>query len=141
MRHKYTLQDGIRNHAEWVLSHYHEDKRQMEQYRQETMPSGTANYGATGGGSSGPGDPTGRAAEKLLTSQYLITTERNIKAVERALKRCDETDMRLIELIYWDKKYNATGAGEVAGLKQNGTYKRINKILVAVALEMGLIYI
>lgn len=140
MKYKYTLQDGIKNQAEWTLSHYHEDKRQLEEYKRDNMPTCTASYsGMSGGG--GPSDPTGRTVERLMTSQYLITTERNIKAVERALKQCDETDARLIDLVYWQQRYNAVGAGEVVGLRQNGTYKRINKILVKVALEMGLIYI
>lgn len=139
-KYKFSLSPKARKQAEWALESYHEDLRQLERYKLDLMPSGTANYNFTGGGrSSEPGTPTENIAIKFLTSAYILNTERCIKAVDRVLEYCDDTDKKMIELVYWSKTYTIEGAGRRANLSRSAAYYRINDILCAVALEMGLV--
>lgn len=139
-KYKFSLSAPVKSYVEWQLEHYHEDKRQLEQYKLDLMPAATANYNFNGGGrSSEPGNPTERAAIKMLTNPYILNTERSINAIEAVLSRCDETDIKIITMVYWKRTHTVSGAGMKAGLSQSGTYLRINKILCTVALELGLI--
>ena len=138
MKYKPSLSPKIKGYVEWQLEHYHEDKRQLRESRQAIMPSCTANYSGMSGG-SGPSDPTGQAAERLLMSQYIQTTERNIGAVERTLLGCDECTMKLIDLVYWRRTHTVAGAAMKCHIGKTAAYDRINGVLCLLALEMGLI--
>ena len=141
-KYKFELSPKIRGYIEWQLEHYHEDKKQIEQYKQQLMPSITASYSLVGGiQSGGTSDPTAQAALKMATSPYILETERCIKAIDKALSLCDETDIKLIDLVYWKRSYTISGAGYKAGLAKTSTYQRINKILGAIALELRLVNI
>lgn len=140
MRYKYSLNPKIKGYVEWQLEHYAEDKKQLEQYKQSMIPSITPGYSLTGGTQSGgTSNPTEAAGLRMATNPYIISTERSIKAIDTVLEKCDATDLKLINLVYWTQSFTVIGAGERVGLKQNGAYKRINKILTRIALEMGLI--
>ena len=142
MRYRFTLQPRLRNTAIWTLEHYHEDKRQMEDYKKQFIPSGTAPYSPTGGINAGePGRPTENAALKIASSPYLRTMEWNIAAVERALDKLDEIDLNIIDMVYWKKSHTVEGAGMKVGLSRRAAYDHINNILCRVALEMGLVNI
>ena len=137
---KYTLTPKIRGFVEWQLEHYLEDRRNMENFRDSLIPSGTAQYGGIGGGhGSGVSNPTERAGIKLATNPYILHMERSCKAIENALKHCDSVDMRLIDLIYWKRSHTVTGAGIEIGLTKTPAYYRVNKILCRIAKEMGFI--
>ena len=138
MKYKPSLSPKIKGYVEWQLEHYHEDKRQLNEYKQSMMPTCTANYSGMSGG-SGPSDPTGQAAERLLMSQYIQTTERNIAAVERTLLDCDECTMKLIDLVYWRRTHTVEGAGNKVGMSTATAYRRVNGVLCLLAMEMGLV--
>jgi len=139
-KYKFSLSAPVKSYVEWQLEHYHEDKRQLEQYRLDLMPSATSNYNFNGGGrSSEPGNPTERAAIRMLTNPYILNTMRCIEAIEKTLDQCDDTDKKLIELIYWRKTHTAAGEGMVSHLSQTGVYTRLNRIHYLIALEFGLI--
>lgn len=142
MRYKFSLQPRPRNTAIWTLEHYHEDKRQMEDYKKQFIPSGTSPYSLTGGIKAGEaGRPTENAALKIASSPYLRTTEWNIAAVERALGNLDEIDIKIVDMVYWKKSHTVEGAGMKVGLSRRAAYDHINSILCRVALEMGLMSI
>ncbi len=77
----------------------------------------------------------------MLTNPYILSTERSCLAIERALVDCDNTDMKLIELIYWKRDHTVAGAGEKVGLTRSPTFAWVNIILCRIALEMGLVNI
>lgn len=130
----------MKSYVEWQLEHYHEDKRQLEQYRLELMPASTANYNFNGGGrSSEPGNPTERAAIKMATNPYILATERSIRAIEAVMERCDETDIKLITMVYWRRTHTVEGAAMNAHCSTNTAYAHIDKILVRIAAELGYI--
>ena len=138
MKYKFSLSLKIKGFVEWQLEHYHEDKRQLNEYKQSMMPTCTANYSGMSGG-SGPSDPTGSATERILMSQYIQTTERSIAAVERTLSACDECTLRLIDLVYWRRTHTVVGAAIKCHIGKTAAYDRINGALCLLALEMGLV--
>jgi len=140
LKTKFYLIQPVRDYIEWELEHYHENKRQLEEYKMDMIPSCVATYSlAQSSNHSETTDTTAQRAIKLATSPYILNTERNVKAIEAILAKCDDTDKKLINMVYWKRAYNIEGAGMVAGLSRAGAYKRVNKIIFGVALEMGLI--
>ena len=140
MKYKYTLTTRIRGYVEWEIEHYHDNKKQLEECREQVMPSCTTNYSeAQSSNHSGTTDTTAKAAIKLATAPYILTLEISTKAIEKTLERCDSTDLELLDLVYWKRTHTITGAGMKTRLSTAGAYNRINNILVTVALEMGLI--
>lgn len=139
-RYKFSLTQKIRDYVEWRLEHYHEDKKQLEQYKNDMIPSATNSYSMTGGVSRGSvSQPTENIAIRMATSPYILATERSCADIERALSRFDKIDMQLIDLVYWKRSYTIIGAGEKVGLAKSDAYAHINKILGVIALEMGLV--
>ena len=139
-KYKFSLNPKIKGYIEWQLEHYLEDKKALEEYKRDLIASPVQGYSQTGGIRTGDiSNPTERDGIKLATNPYILSVERTIKAIESALDQCDQTDKKLVDLVYWRRSHTIIGAGEQVGLKQNGAYKRINKNLVKIALEMGLI--
>lgn len=140
-RYKFSLNTTTKNYVEWTLQHYREDKRQLEEHKQDMMPSTTQNYIADVVQSSNISNTTEAIGIKLVTTPYIITTERNIRAIERVLERCDNKDKELIDLVYWRQTYTTEGAAIKLDIPRRTAYRKINNILCWVALEMGLVNI
>lgn len=138
-RYKFSLNLKIKSYVIWCLQHYREDKKQLEEYKQDLMPATTQNYSADVVQSSNISNTTELMGIKLATNQYIITTERNIVAVERVLERCDAEDKQLIELVYWRQLYTIKGAAIKMNMHHATAYRKINNILCWMALEMGII--
>ena len=138
MRYKFTLKPQIKATVEWELSSYREDKRQLEKVKRDLIPSGVQGYSLTAGVDGGDSKrSTEDVAMKIISAPYIRRLEINVEAIERALARFDNLDMKLIELIYWRKEYTAEGAGMIVGIQKSAVYQRLNKILGCVAFEMG----
>lgn len=126
----------IRGMIEWHLQHYHEDKRQLEQAKKDLIPSYTAKYDADPV-KSGVSDTTADTAIKLATSPYILSLERSIKAIDFVMTNCDETDLMLIDLVYWRRSHTVSGAADKCHLSKTAAYNRIEKIFVQIAKELG----
>jgi len=141
-KYKFDLSIQAKDTVEWLLERYHEDKRQLEQYKTDMIPSPTASYSQTGGTSGGDvSNPTESIAIRIVTSPYILWTERNCKAIERVLNQLSDTDKQLIDLVYWKKTYNVIGAGKKIGLEKSDAYAHINNVLGLMALEIGIVNI
>jgi len=141
-KYKFDLSPEVKVTVEWTLGRYHEDKRELERYKNDLIPSATAGYSLSGGTSKGgTSNPTENIGIKLATSPYILWTERNCAAVERVLGMLDDSDKRLIDLVYWKRAYGIVGAGTKVGLAKTDAYKHINNILGLLALEMGCVNI
>jgi RinA family phage transcriptional activator len=136
--YKFDLNPRIKSYVEWQLEHYHEDKKQLEEIKSAMMPQITTSYG-TGGHGNSISTPTEDAAMRMATNAYIQSTERSVRAIEHTLQRCDTTSRTLIDIVYWRRTMTVTGAATKCNLSPSGAYNRINKILTAVAFEMGLI--
>lgn len=141
-KYKFDLTSEVKATVEWILGRYHEDKRQLEIYKNDMMPSVTAGYSLTSGVSGGGvSNPTESIGMKMATSPYIHWTERNCSAIERVLDGLSEIDRNLIDLVYWKKSYNIMGAGFRVGLSASKAYAHINNILGLVAMEIGVVNI
>jgi RinA family phage transcriptional activator len=141
-KYKFSLTPQIKGYVEWQLEHFHEDRKQLEQYKRDMIPSPVQSYSLTGGvQSGGTSNPTEKIGMRIANSAYILTTEKSVDAIEKVLSRCDPTDLKLIDLVYWQKAYTMHGAGMKAGLSERGAYYRINNILCMLAVEMGMVRI
>jgi len=140
-KNQYYLPHKIKNYVEWQLEHYYSDKAALADYKSGFMPNGVSSLSPTGGVKTGTSDPTARSAISLATNAYIASTERSLAAIEAALKRCDATDIKLITLVYWKRTHTVEGAAMVANTTTWPAYRRINKMLYRIAMEMGVINI
>lgn len=122
----------------WELEHYPENKRQLEQYRNDII---TAKDYTIDGQPCGTdtGDPTVRKVEQLENSAYIKQAERTIAAIERVLKRLPPEKIKAIDLMYWRGTHTATGAGVEIGAGKTTIYDWINNITEQIAKELGFI--
>jgi RinA family phage transcriptional activator len=141
MKYKFSLSPRVKGMAEWVLEHYYENKKNLEQYKIDLIPSAIQQISLTHISKTQDGRPAEDTAVRIATSQYVLHAEKSIQAVERVLERCNDTDKRLVDLVYWKGTYSVVGAAQKVSLSPTGAYKRINGILCAVALEMGYVNI
>lgn len=158
MRYRFVLSPRVRGMIEWSLEHYHENKESLEAYKNDMVPSIIQKYPQYKKGENNKenifsgvdpsmihGTDTGRPTEevgmKIATSPYVLHTERCIRAVDKALEICDETDKQLIDLVYWKHSYTVIGAAQKVGLTKTPAYNRINNILCFIGLELGFINI
>lgn len=137
-KYTFSLSQHVKDWVEWRLIHYHEDKRQFEEYRNDMIPNATPSYSLTGGVQGGYiSKPTENSAMRMVTSQYLLIIEQTVSAIDRVLNCCDKTDIDLIDLVYWKRSHTVPGAGMIVSLSRSEAYYRINNILCLLALEMG----
>lgn len=138
MRYKFSLPSEIKATVEWQLRYYREDKRQLNEIKRDMIPSGVQGYSLTAGVDGGEATrTTENIAMKMVSAPYIRRLEITIDAIDRALERMDETDKKLIELVYWRKEYTPEGAGLIVGIAKSAVYQRINKILGLIAFELG----
>ena len=140
MKYKFDLSPGVKRVAEWELRNYRDNARQLEAYKADMIPSPVKVISPTSGVSGGgAGRDTEDVAMRILSSPYLRRLEQSVEGIGRALRLMDETDLELIRLVYWDSTFTVYGAAPKVGLSVTGAYARINKILAAVAYELGLV--
>lgn len=92
--YKFDLTPQIKGYVEWQLEHYREDKRELEEYKRDLIPSATLGYSFSPGGGSAE-RTTEDVAVRIETNAYVEQLERSCKAIERALSYLGELDMRL----------------------------------------------
>ena len=138
MRYKFSLPSEIKATVEWQLRYYREDKRQLNEIKRDMIPSGVQGYSLTAGVDGGEATRTTEdIAIKMVSAPYIRRLEITIDAIDRALKFMDETDKKLIELVYWRNEYTPEGAGLIVGISRSAVYLRLNKILGLIAFELG----
>lgn len=141
-KYKFKLEERVKGYCEWQLEHYHSNKQELDTYLKQSMPSSTPQYGNSGG-SRGEGEsrPTEQLGIKLSTDRYINSLEQSTKAVERVISKLSDNDRRLVELVYWNGGYTIEGAGLKVGYGKSAAYEHINRVLCALALELGLVSI
>ena len=137
MRYKFDLSPAIKATVEWQLQYYREDKRQLEEYKRNLIPSATPAYSTDPVVSHEAHRTTEDITMRIISSPYLRRLEQSCAAIDRVLSNLDDTSKRLIDLVYWRREYTVEGAGMKIGLGKSAAYQRINKILGCIAYEMG----
>lgn len=137
-KYKYSMSPRVKSMVEWQLEHYWQDKQNLEQFWRDSLPSATPNYSGMPGGSE-----VGRNAEdtalRIISSPYVAQTERSVKAIDKVLSAANETDKRLVRLVYWQQAYTVEGAANALHMNRATAYRHLNDVLQKIALELGYI--
>ena len=138
MKYKFSIPQKIKSTVEWQLEHYKEDRRQLDEYWRDMIPSPTQGYSLTAGVDGGEvSRSTENVTFRIMSSPYLRWLELSCRAIETVLANMDEIDRKLVELVYWKREFTVEGAGMVLNLSKSSAYRHINTILTAIAHEMG----
>ena len=138
---KSTLAEPIRDYTIWILKHYSQTKAELEAYKNSLIPSPITKYNAEPGGSAGEHRPTEMLAYKLMTDVYGRNQEQVIHALDSVLAQTDPDTRKLIDLLYWKNTHSIEGAALVLNWSRKTAYNKLNAVLTAIALELGLITI
>lgn len=136
-KYEASLEKRLKEFIEWELEHYPENKRQLEEYKRDMIPSATPAYSLAAGGHSGESRPTENISLKILSDQYVMHTARTVEAIERVLSRINKEDYKLINLVYWKGSHSISGAALDSHMSKSAAYRRLNAIITALAKEMG----
>ena len=123
----------------WQLEHYQTNRAQLESIKRDLIPSPTPTYGGSEGHSTEAHRTTEDITIQISSSAYVRNLEHTVKAIQYVIDRLDDTDLRLIELVYFRGSHTVDGAAMIVNLSSRTAYRHINNVLTAVALELGLI--
>ena len=136
---KSILQPRVRDFVAWQLEHYPSNLAQLESVKRDLIPSPTPTYGGSEGHSSEAHRTTEDVVFQISSSAYVRQLEQTVSAIRYVIDRLDDTDLRLIELVYFKGTHTVDGAAMIVNLSSRTAYRHINNVLTAVAMELGLI--
>ena len=136
---KSILQPRIRDFVAWQLEHYPSNRSQLESIKRDLIPSPTPTYGGSEGHSTEAHRTTEDITIQISSSAYIRQLEQTVAAIRYVVDRLDMTDLQLVELVYFKGTHTVEGAAIIVGLSRTAAFNHINKVLTAVALELGLI--
>jgi len=136
---KSILQPRVRDFVAWQLEHYPSNRSQLESIKRDMIPSPTPTYGGSEGHSTEAHRTTEDIMVQISSSAYVRNLEQTVKAIQYVIDRLNDTDLRLIELVYFKGTHTVDGAAMIVNLSGRTAYRHINRVLTAVALELGLI--
>lgn len=138
-KQKTKLDDRLKNWVGWLLERYWQDKKSVEQYWKDNIPSPTPVY-TDGKAVGNTGRKTENTALHIGSMEYVTRVERDCKSIERVLKTLDETDTELIGMVYW-RSYKVERAAQELHMSKATAHRHINAVLFDIAVEMGYITI
>ena len=136
---KSILQPRVRDFVAWQLEHYPSNRSQLESIKRDLIPSPTPTYGGSEGHSNEAHRTTEDITIQISSSAYIRQLEQTVAAIRYVVDRLDMTDLQLVELVYFKGTHTVEGAAIIVGLSRTAAFNHINKVLTAVALELGLI--
>ena len=92
MRYKFNIPHHIKDWCEWQLKYYRESKMQLEQLKNEMIPSAVPKYSESIGSSEAT-RTTEDVAMKILSSPYIRQLEITVDGITRALDSLDDIDI------------------------------------------------
>jgi RinA family phage transcriptional activator len=129
---------AVFRYVEHELFNYAETKQQIKELQQNIIESTPFAETIPGGGHIS--DPTARKAIKLVTSTAIARMERNVRAIDRAMKLLPEQHQMLFELKYQQGKSMARVCDEIPA-SERSYFRWRKEIVEVVAREMGLVNI
>ena len=132
------LNRKIKSYILYEIEMYHENKRQLAEYKQDIIEASPLPADGQPRG-SGLSNPVESKAIKIDSSAYIRKTEQTIKAIERAFSRVSSNHYRVFELMYWRKTHTAIGAAMELHAHKATIYRWINEVVMIVAKELGYI--
>ena len=96
---KMRINKSVFRYIEHELYNYEQTKKDLQLYREQILESSPSPEVAV---QSGPGDSTAMKAIKLVSSAFVVQSERVINAIDRALAILTEKHRKLFDLKYQD---------------------------------------
>lgn len=137
-RNKFKIETPVKRIVEWRLKNYWRDQIEVVRMKSDMIPSGTAKYSHNGGRPSTTSRMTEDVVLRVEGNTKIKQLEIATEAIERVMLQQDEVAYALIEKIYWVGQKTITAAGMEVGLSQSAAYATVNRILAAIACEMGM---
>lgn len=136
---KAKLDYRTRGWVELQLERYWQERKNVEQYWKDNIPSPTPVY-TDGKAVGNTGRKTENTALHIGSMEYVTRVERDCKSIERVLKTLDETDTELVGMVYW-RSYKVERAAQELHMSKATAHRHINAVLFDIAVEMGYITI
>lgn len=138
MKYKKQLPRDVKRIAEYHLRFYQANKKELQHYQRDMIPSSTPAYAATGGGShDSESRPAERVALKLATDRYIFQLEQSISIVEDIVGRLSQADAYLVRHVYWTRDLTVSGAANKVHMDRSTAYEHLNDILYDLATMLG----
>ena len=141
-KYKFTLTVDKRNRVEADLRDYPEDKKQLEEIKEDMIPSQISQYGHKEGNSfDSEKRPTEDIVIRIMSAPYLRFLSWKVEAISSVVDYLSETDRSIIDLMYWHRGLTPEGIAMKLNLGRSTVYQRLNNILVEIARKLGYINI
>lgn len=140
-KYNFTLAPALREFIEWQLEYYHDNKRQLNSFKESMIPSQISQYGHKTGSSF---DSEKRPTEDITirrNPEYIMEQERILNAIESVLNKLSEADKEIIRLKYWSGELTPDGIAMMLNIDKSTLYYRLNNIMVEIARRLGLVNI
>ena len=136
-QNRFKIEEPVKGIVEWRLSKFKQDRAALRRMKSDMVPSGTAKYSQDNSRSSSASRSTEDIAFRIMSEPTIRQLESSVQAIEKVLASADPLDVRLISLVFWEKRFTVTGAGMQIGYSKSLAYERVNAIIAAIAVEMG----
>ena len=126
----------IKDYIIYELQMYHENKRQLEEYKRDILEGKdyTVSDMPRGGMTS---DNTYSKCEKLLSSAYILKTEQMINVIESVINSLDKNRFKAIELLYFKKTHTVIGVSLEVYAHTATVYRWVDDVVYLIAKELG----
>ena len=121
------LEKRVQNFAEYLLEDYY--NWEIVESRRKYLIAEARQFS----------NPTERAVISIATDAFLCRVNLTNAVIESVLKKLDDTDRKLICLLYFRKSHTVSGAGTEVGLSKSVAYEHRNAVIRAIALGLGYI--
>ena len=140
MAYQRKLEPGVKGYCEHVLRNYHREIIELNRAKNDLIPSYTTSMTPTAGIHGGGQSRTTEQTVLLIAGDpYIQGLERRVKAVEQVLETSDTIDKSLLASVYWRRERNVEGTAALLEISKSVAYDRLNKILVSLAINLGLV--
>lgn len=133
------LDTRVKGFVEYQLENYERRKKALTEYRASLSPSMIRSYSGAGSGRNRKSRPTEALGMKLAEDNYIVEQLRILEGIDRVLSRLAREDRQLVELVYFRKTHNITGAAMAVYMGKTMAYEHIGLILWALARELRLV--
>lgn len=135
------MRKEIKAYIEAELRNYHQSKKDLEEIKNDIREEGKSISDSMGIRGSGTSNIVESKTIRLITNKRIKKLEETIRAIDVVIGELDEEKYRLIELKYWTrpKLLSDMGIAQELNIDRATLYRWIDGILLAIAIEMGLI--
>lgn len=139
-RYKWKLASDIRQRVIWDLQDYPEDKKQLEEIKNDMIPSQISQYGPKeGGGFDSEKRPTEDITLRIISAPYIRFLAWKVEAIGSVIDNLNDIDMAILDMMYWHRGLTPEGIAMKLAMDKTTVYYRLNNVLVEIARKLGYI--